>query len=475
MDKVRAKLGVFFSLLKSPQSRVVAAICVFFLVCVGGVLFTVSQVDVGAVWKESSLVHFLSGTGVPSGADYLVLYTDKGFTPGRLEVPVGARVAFRNKTKIGLWVGADPHPTHTDYPDFVAPAEIGPGQQFIFHFTREGTFGYGNDGKTVDHATIRVFDPANPVPEISTLSAGEKVTRDRLLSLYVVNDPNSIFKVIDAIGANKTLSLNCHEIAHDLGHRAYELYGFSGAMTYTNPARVNHVSVQDVCAGGYVHGILEQVSLHQPEFKNDPGMMCENVPAGNRESCFHGVGHALMFAYNRDTVPALTACRSLGKGINTTRCFEGVWMELFWGSTEHSGVDTLGWDVTAPLAPCIASGPDAKPACFIYSSFGYLRTHPKDYAGAIHECTQNALNDSDSTFCLKGVGITMVSHFKGHQLEQSESLAALLTPDQKHAFYLGEMGYAVFSGISRTELQSSCNLFVKDGDLCRQTVQEAAS
>jgi hypothetical protein len=243
-------------------------------------------------------------------------------------------------------------------------------------------------------------------------------------------------------------------------------------MAYTNPAAGSHASLQDVCAGGYVHGILEEVSLHQPDFKDHPGSMCANVPDNNAATCFHGVGHALMFFYKRDTQSALIACRTLGPRNEAPRCFEGVWMELFWGSTEHTGPNSLGWDFNKPFAPCAASAQDAKQACFLYSSFGYLRVHPMDYSGAITHCVTSDLVDSDAGFCLKGVGITMVRYLKAHDLERSESFAKGLTYDQKHSFYQGVLGYSHYSGVSTIELSSSCTRFTEDKAVCADVLAE---
>jgi plastocyanin len=405
-----------------------------------------------------------------SGYDYLVLYTAHGFVPASLDVPLGSRVAFKNTSSEVMVPGSDPYPAHSDYPDFAASKPYALDETYIFQFTHSGTFGYANDPNPAMHGTIHVIDPSSPTPEVSTLKLNEQIERDKLLTLLDPNNSNSIFALVDAIQANPALSLNCHEIAHDLGHRAYEYYGFSGAMTFNNPDRVNHVSVQDICAGGYVHGILEEVSLHQPEFKNNPGLMCEGVPVGNQASCFHGVGHALMFSYKRAVEPSLKSCRSIGNISDTDRCFEGVWMELFWGDTEHSGPNTLNWDLAKPLAPCLSTENDAKPGCFLYSTFGYLRTHVHDYAGVIKMCTQSSLSENDTDFCLKGVGITMISHFHAKHLEQSESYVVGLNSNAKLAFYEGVMGYGRFSGVSESKLQNSCYLMSTDSVLCQNAV-----
>ena len=143
--------------------------------------------------------------------------------------------------------------------------------------------------------------------DISKTPPAQIAIRDRLLTMLDPKDKNSIFDIIDAIEKDPVTSRNCHEIAHDIGHKAYEIYGFSGSMNFTDTTRLDHASVQDICAGGYIHGILEEASLHQPDFTKNPGELCTYVSKINRSSCYHGVGHALMFAFERGTKDSITA------------------------------------------------------------------------------------------------------------------------------------------------------------------------
>ena len=117
-----------------------------------------------------------------------------------------------------------------------------------------------------------------------------------------------------------------------------------------------------------MHGIVEELVLHQPAFKNQPDEICTTVPDADRVSCFHGVGHALMFSSDRNVSVALQDCRNIKQSKDMYRCFEGVWMELFWGDAEYGGTSSLGWNFAKPLDPCIAAKEDEKPTCFLYSS-----------------------------------------------------------------------------------------------------------
>ncbi len=180
-----------------------------------------------------------------------------------------------------------------------------------------------------------------------------------------------------------------------------------------------------------------------------------------------------MFANSRDVPSSLAGCRSLDRSTDTYRCFEGVWMEMFWGNTAHVATSSLGWDLKKPMAPCISTEADAKPTCFLYSTFGYLRTHPKDYSGAVQMCTQSDLTKTDTEFCLKGLGITMMSKFKGQHLEGSEIFVEGLSDEQKRAFYQGVMGYARLSGLNEEKLANSCDLLKYDKDVCIAVLKDS--
>ena len=40
--------------------------------------------------------------------------------------------------------------------------------------------------------------------------------------------------------------------------------------------------VDDLCAGGYMHGILEEAFVHDKDLQKDPGKICRPIPASNQ-------------------------------------------------------------------------------------------------------------------------------------------------------------------------------------------------
>lgn len=407
-----------------------------------------------------------------SNTDYKILYTDKGYRPSRLEVPIGSKVTFINKSNLPMWTASDPHPTHTDYQQFDATTDYLEGQIYTFQFAKAGTFGFHNHEKSIHRGIIKVVNSSSSMPNIDKTLPYQMEIREELLSMLNPDDPTSIYLFIDTVEADKGLSNDCHDLAHDVGHKAYEMFGFSGAMTFSDPNRLGHTSVDDICAGGYMHGILEELFLHQPELKNNPKPICETIPDNNRDSCFHGVGHGLMFVNKREIPTSLATCRNLNDFTDEHRCYEGVWMEMFWGETAHAGADSLGWDLKEPLKRCVEAEETEKPTCFLYAHLGYLRTHHFDFKGAINLCTENGLDEDSVKFCVKGIGITMMKHVTSSHLERSESLVENLDYGKKYAYYEGVIGYARLSNVNESNLNNFCNNLKNDREICTAVLKD---
>jgi plastocyanin len=466
LTKFKSRMGTF----SCPKGKLLCALVVALVLIMVTALF----LKYGSLRHVGPLESFIKESAPTAEEKKIVQvrYTESGFDPKEIDIIVGTTVEFSNDSDSLLWVGSNPHPTHTDFSVFDAQKTYGRGEVYSFTFSQQGTFGYHNHEKFLHQGVVHVTDPEHPTNDISKTVTGQEAIRDRLLKMFRPGDPNSIFDIIDAIQSDRALATNCHDIAHDLGHEAYKLYGFSEAMTFNNPKHLDHPLVQYICAGGYMHGILEELSLHQPEFVNTPDVICNQVPKDSQESCYHGIGHVFMLSNERNVPEALTDCRKIEYSSDMYRCFEGIRMEQFWGNTDHVGTSSLGWDPKDPLATCIEAKTDEKPTCYLYSSFGYLRIHPKDYAGAVQTCTAPSVPESDAQFCLKGLGITMMSKFKGQNLEGSEVYVAHLPPETKRFFYQGVLGYAQLSGVSKEVLTSTCGRFKTDTLLCTSVLDE---
>ncbi|GAB0174971.1 MAG: hypothetical protein HHAS10_08500 [Candidatus Altimarinota bacterium] len=398
-----------------------------------------------------------------------VNYVDTGYNPDYIEVPKGTLVLFLNHSSYPMWTASDPHPVHTDYSVFDAKKSYGTGEIFPFFFKETGTYAWHNHEKSDHRGIVRVYDPKNPLLSIDKTKKELRETRDKFLAMLDPRDDTTVGHMIDTLEADTKLSRNCHDMAHDLGHRAYEYYGFSRAMTFGTG--VENTSVDDICAGGYMHGILEELFLHHKELQKTPEKVCASVNELHKGSCYHGVGHGVMFAMKRNISNSLASCRTISNQTYVYRCFEGVWMEMFWGDTGHAGADSLGWNQDRPFDRCIKAEQDEKPTCFLYAHLGYLRYHSGDFTGVIRFCTASNLTDSDKQFCLKGVGITMMKHFTSHHLDKTEGLVKNLSYNQKFSYYQGVLGYSILSNVPRASLAGFCEKLLNDTNICKEALK----
>lgn len=101
-----------------------------------------------------------------------VTLTDAGFSPASVTISRGETVRFVNDSSRGMWVGADAHPTHTQYDgtstrehcangantgtSFDQCASVEKGSFWDFTFTKSGTFGYHNHVGASNTGTIIV-------------------------------------------------------------------------------------------------------------------------------------------------------------------------------------------------------------------------------------------------------------------------------------------------------------------------------
>lgn len=398
--------------------------------------------------------------------DIEVEYTEEWYFPDNFTVPIWTKVWFINKTDILMWTASDPHPVHTDYSLFDSEKSYKKNEIYILSFDDTWTYWFHNHEKSLHRWIIKVIDPKNPKPNIDKTKESQKATRDKLLDILDENDSDSIFTLIDKIEADNILSRNCHDMAHDLWHKSYELYGFSTAMTFNNPKRASHTSIDDICAGWYMHWILEELFLHHPELKQNPEKVCSSVPDEHSWSCFHGVWHWVMFANLRNVEKSLLSCRSLSTNTFTYRCFEWVWMELFWWNTDHAWANSLWWNLDKPFDVCKNAKLDEKPTCYLYAHLWYLRTHPRDYQWVINFCTKKGLLIEDSKFCLKWIWITMMKHFTSRNLEKTEKLVENLSYDLKFSYYWWVIWYSLLSWMNKSKLKEFCNILKKDTKVC---------
>lgn len=99
-----------------------------------------------------------------TNTQYIVTYTDSGFSPSTITIPKGGTVIFKNAASDDVRVASNPHPIHNGYPTtggcvgstFDSCSNIAPGNSWSFTFTYVGSWGYHNHLNPSEGGTVIV-------------------------------------------------------------------------------------------------------------------------------------------------------------------------------------------------------------------------------------------------------------------------------------------------------------------------------
>ena len=169
------------------NGKIVGAVVVV-IVVVGG-WYLLSSEPVEAPSSETVVTNQMPvlGSSTPemivenATPDVAVAYTDQGFSPQSITVPLGTKVTFTNQSSVNMWVASAMHPTHMVYsgtnlsqhcPDttgtaFDACAATAPGGTYSFTFTKEGNWKYHDHVDASKFGSITVTAPTTASVEVS--------------------------------------------------------------------------------------------------------------------------------------------------------------------------------------------------------------------------------------------------------------------------------------------------------------------
>jgi hypothetical protein len=227
-------------------------------------------------------------------------------------------------------------------------------------------------------------------------------SRDELLALQRTHGSAAALDELDVRSrASAELGGVCHAIAHDLGHQALQLVGGKPgkALTVRN----------DVCGGGFTHGVIEDALGASTDPAHDLLRICAPKQDG---SCFHGVGHGVMFATGLDVSKSLDLCDLAPRAILSVRCGEGVFMQLF--SADVAGGHAAGKGaspetVETAASTCAGIRMPYAGACWFYTPTLWLADRPDDFTGAMQWCAK-APSGFGRQLCAKGVGSRTIKY-----------------------------------------------------------------
>ncbi len=252
---------------------------------------------------------------------------------------------------------------------------------------------------------------------------------------------------------NPDLANSCHGITHEIGHIAFEEYGFKKALSQFE---------DDLCGSGYMHGVTEEYISQSDKPLADMLTAC---PKGYG-ACFHGIGHGLLLYYENDLPKATAGCDQFKEIKEQVQCSEGVFMQNYNTDTKLHKNDYL--DPQNTLFPCLEQPEIHKSACYFYSPRYFVSLHPNAYKEAIKACL-NAEKEFIPT-CIRGVGsVTMKQNIE--DIDLNKEVCKYAPSEYQNHCIAGATGYYVIHAGSLAEAEKLCpRLTAEFQTVCRNTV-----
>jgi plastocyanin len=301
-----------------------------------------------------------------------VIYGPDGFSPPRLDIATGQQVRFVNESDLEFWPASNIHPTHQIYPELDAKAAIPPGQSWVFTFDRSGFWRYHNHLSANESGLIVVSGGFDAQPLV--LNDGEvkfddppSLSLGDLVALF--QDDPMLFRFTELYGPARTVELlseaegyakvDCHQRAHEVGRKAYDLFGATAFSLASHE-----------CHAGSYHGATEALFRDRgvADLQEDVAVLCGNTQSPFfRHQCVHGVGHGLMAWTSYELLDALPMCDRL-IGNDQLSCYSGIFMENVVGGLSGNMGHYTAYLSDDPHFPCNAIEDKYLSHCYFYQT-----------------------------------------------------------------------------------------------------------
>src|SRR3989344_2834977 len=123
------------------MKKIITWIVCLFVVCILLFYFLYYKKNSINIKYEEPVTKFFDESLVSSN-DIVVKITDDGFEPETINIKKGGKVTWVNKTSGYSWPASNPHPAHTDFPEFDPQLPMKKGQAWSFTFDKVGKWGY---------------------------------------------------------------------------------------------------------------------------------------------------------------------------------------------------------------------------------------------------------------------------------------------------------------------------------------------
>src|SRR3989344_3429171 len=97
------------------EGKTIGIIAVVIVVILGGWFLLKGYPAVAPTTTETASPADTTTTTATTQSGVTVTYTDQGFSPASVAVPLGTSVTFINQSSGNMWVASAMHPTHTAY------------------------------------------------------------------------------------------------------------------------------------------------------------------------------------------------------------------------------------------------------------------------------------------------------------------------------------------------------------------------
>ena len=300
-----------------------------------------------------------------------VILTDTGFLPASINLRPGDSVIFSTKIEDDFWPASNLHPTHAIYSDFDPGKALSRDSKWEFTFTKPGKWEFHDHlypqfegvvnvaGKQKDYCKDVEDGPVK-------ISCWEQEIEEELEKEGV----GAAFEVVEDLYLTEPdFSIGCHQTAHIIGEKAYDLYSTNKDVVVSEKA--------NYCGFGFYHGFMEEL-LRKTGNLDGAREFCHYVDEQLAKTassvglaCFHGIGHGAVDSHDgrywgdADAMakPALELCQKVsGTDDEFYRCASGVFngIALFYISGDYG----LVLDQKDPLALCHRQPTAYQEACY---------------------------------------------------------------------------------------------------------------
>lgn len=370
-----------------------------------------------------------------------VKMTEAGFEPSVVNIMQGDTVIFVNESGVDRWPASNIHPTHAIYSEFDPKRAVPFGEVWEFRFTKAGTWKLHDHLMTEFTGSIVVAKVSDFVDEEEIIDK-ESIVRKTISAiklrfakwfytllpskleektanvsfLKITKNDDSLTYWVSLVGSKVVMEkiiqesgggseLDCHTEAHQVGRKAYDLFG---ASSYDDGSAA--------CHSGFYHGAMEAFisSVGTDNLNTEIVNLCESFSThfGTFE-CYHGIGHGLMAYEDYDLPVALSDCRTLRSSFEQRSCFGGVFMENIIAGQGNAAIEghSTDWVSDDPHFPCngIENVTSAVEDCYMMQTSWMLKLYKYNFAEVAEECMR--ADPAYISICYQSYGRDSAGHY----------------------------------------------------------------